>query len=72
MWEYRSRLSSKVNFVVFFTSIHFSGKMRLHESLVVESHLERVCVVPSLSFFSFSLSVILLYGISKRRTWEEQ
>lgn len=37
MWEYRSRLSSKVNFVVFFTSICFSGEMRPYESLVVES-----------------------------------
>lgn len=60
MWEYISRLSFKVNFVVFFTSIHFSGKMRPCESLVVESHLERVCGVHSFYFFffSFSLSVI--------------
>lgn len=53
MWEYRSRLSSKANFVTFFTSIHFSGKMRPHESFVVESHLKRVCGVLSLSFFLF-------------------
>lgn len=68
MWEYRSRLSFKVNLVVFFTSSHFSGKARPRESLVVESHLERVCVGVLSLFFPFSLSVIL----SLLNIWNDQ
>lgn len=75
MWEYRSRLSAEIQFHCFFRSIHFSGKMRPYEFLVVNSHLEWVCEVLSLSFFLFPFllyEALLLYGVSKRRTWEEQ
>lgn len=38
--KYRSALSSEFNSGLFFTSLHFSCKRRLYESLVVESHLQ--------------------------------
>lgn len=59
--KYRSVLSSEFNYVLFFTSLHFSCKRRPYESLVVESHLQSTWG-SSLFLLPVTLSLIIIWN----------